>query len=195
MGIQKSLCYIHCSQLQILEKDLQNKYSLILKNEEEFWPLKLRLKWLSLGDRNTQFFSCRYLKRKKEKQNYYAPNSNGTWIENPLDIAREIRNNVISLFFVRVTTTSPHTQLLISLRRFSNNEKETLLPHLLLLKQKKLFGAFIILKLFGEDGLHAIFYQKTWDITKHHIINDIKKYFFQLGKFPLLGVKLPFALY
>jgi hypothetical protein len=55
-GIQKSLSFRPCVVLLDLEKDLTCQYQNILHLEEEFWALKSKLQWSTLGDRNTSFF-------------------------------------------------------------------------------------------------------------------------------------------
>ena len=55
-GIQKYLYFRPCAVFLELEKELSCHYQNILQLEEEFWALKSRLHWSTLGDRNTSFF-------------------------------------------------------------------------------------------------------------------------------------------
>lgn len=52
-----------------LEEELQNKYNKILKNEKEFWQLKSRIDWLSLGDHHTKFFHAATLNKRRKNKN------------------------------------------------------------------------------------------------------------------------------
>ena len=55
-GIQKSLAFRPCIDLMDVESTLTSQYHNILLLKEEFWALKSRLHWATLGDRNTSFF-------------------------------------------------------------------------------------------------------------------------------------------
>ena len=55
-GVQKALAYNPKEFLIQFEKQLIEKYSLIMLQEEELWAIKSLLNWAAFGDCNTSFF-------------------------------------------------------------------------------------------------------------------------------------------
>lgn len=55
-GVQKALAYNPKEFLIQFEKQLIEKYSLIMLQEEELWAIKSWLNWAAFGDCNTSFF-------------------------------------------------------------------------------------------------------------------------------------------
>ena len=55
-GAQKALAYNPKEFLIQFEKQLIEKYSLIMLQEEELWAIKSWLNWAAFGDCNTSFF-------------------------------------------------------------------------------------------------------------------------------------------
>lgn len=91
-GVQKAISFKSDEQLLILEKELQNNYNNIFKNEEELWMLKSRVSWLSLGDKNTKkIHRATLIKRRKNKITQLQIEENN-WIFYPHEIGLEIRN-------------------------------------------------------------------------------------------------------
>lgn len=71
------LCFNLDTQLQKLEKELQQTYCEILREEEELWMLKSRITWLSLGDQNTKFFHRSALIRRRHNKICQLQKNNG----------------------------------------------------------------------------------------------------------------------
>lgn len=65
LSVHKLLCSNNCDQLRILEKQLQDELLALFKSEEEFWFLKSKINWLSLGDKNTIFSRVSWSKEEK----------------------------------------------------------------------------------------------------------------------------------
>lgn len=112
--IQNFLSYYTDNQLLSLEKELQDHYNTILKNEEVFWMLKSRMTWFSLGDKNTNFFHrTTLIKRRRNKITQLLIGEN-SWIYDPCEIGIEIRNSLIATLSQHNTTLQPKTMITFS---------------------------------------------------------------------------------
>ncbi|KAK8639519.1 hypothetical protein V6N13_137894 [Hibiscus sabdariffa] len=80
-GIQKSLCCHPSRFLRRLEPELLVDLEHLLDQEELLWRQKSRSDWISLGDRNTQYFHRRALCRKQRNKITALKISDGSWCD------------------------------------------------------------------------------------------------------------------
>lgn len=126
-GIQKPLCFKIDNQLLKLEKDLQQTYYSILRDEKEFLMLKSRISWLSLGDQNTKFFHRSALIKRRHNKISQLQTNGGDWITSPSDISNEIRNNLTNTFCNILTISQPKYYILDQLPKFMAEQNLTLI--------------------------------------------------------------------
>lgn len=137
---------------------LQNEYANILKNEEEFWMLKSRISWLSLGDKNTSFFhKSAIIRRRKNKINHLQL-ENGTWSLNPQEIGNHIISSLQSTFCDTQPPFLPDENLLLQFQKLTQSNSQHLIDPLDLLEIKNALWNIHPYKTPGDDGFHAAFY-------------------------------------
>lgn len=136
--------------------------------------LKSRISWLSLGDNNTKFFHRWALIKRRTNRITQIHNSEGPWIDNPSDISSEIRNNLINTFCNCPNVSSPQDHILDQLPKLTNQQHLTLSSPLQLYEIKNALWNLHPLKSPGDDGIHAMFYQKNWELINHKLFSDFK---------------------
>ncbi|GLT58776.1 hypothetical protein SLA2020_316440 [Shorea laevis] len=161
VGIQKALQFQNNLFLLNLEKELNQEYQLLLKNEEDLWFLKSRTQWIQDGDRNTKFFHVSTIKRRSYNRIMGLKDLHGTWSYDP----DGIHNIVFSYFKELYTSSLDHSfhDSFTSIVRgpmvdYSEWELLTALPSdaeiWLAVKSMKAWKAP------GPDGLHVAFFLK-----------------------------------
>lgn len=81
-GINEQLERNWSHSLATYEEKLRSELFDILKQEELLWYQKSRKKWLTDGDRNTQFFHVSTMSRRKRNKIDRLQTENGEWVEN-----------------------------------------------------------------------------------------------------------------
>lgn len=141
------------------------------------WMLKSRVTWLSLGDKNTSFFHRSTLIRRRNNRITKLLKNDGTWIINPSDIIHEI-NYYLSNIHAHITLVSPPYQSYIDLiPKLNQEDQNTLTAFPDLIEIKRVVFNLHPYKGPGDDGLHAIFYQRNWDAIKGKLSNEIYNIF------------------
>lgn len=130
-GIQKNPHYCSNDQLIILEKNLNEEYLNILKNEEELWMLKSIVSWLSLEDKNTTFFHKSALIRRRRNKITQLIKQDGTVTQNSLEIGTEILNFLTSVHSQPPPNTSSVFQPPNSLPKIKNEDFHLLISPLI----------------------------------------------------------------
>ncbi|XP_075111507.1 uncharacterized protein LOC142181829 [Nicotiana tabacum] len=163
-GIQKSNAYPFSTFLQNLEANLQAKFSVILKREEDFW-IKSRVSWLCEGDANTRFFHTTTLNRRKRNRILSLTDKVGNQITEPKLIRETTRGYFKNLFTTSHTSStykrcySEGNPLVLT-----NSMRVSLDQPLKYSEIKKAMNCFKPLMALGPDGMHPFFYQKYLSI-------------------------------
>lgn len=147
--------------LQNLEHHLTNKYSNILRLEEDFWKLKSRINWLNDRDANTKYFHLTTIQRRRRNRISALKDTCSNWFFNPTDIHNFIFRYYQNLF----TFEQTHSQYLhndTNSHLLSTGDCYSLGTPLKNSEITQALYSFKPLKALGHDGLHPYFYQKYW---------------------------------
>ncbi|GKV05206.1 hypothetical protein SLEP1_g17240 [Rubroshorea leprosula] len=181
-GIYRSPAFPHSSFLVDLERQLSKEYENILKMEEDLWFMKSRSNWLIEGDRNTKFFHLSTVRHKARNRILGLKDSTGNWIFDPPALSTLIMNYFSGLF-----TTSHELSYSDSFAGIDVSPQAIPLESFQgVLTKDEIWAALHSIKPFkapGPDGVHPLFFQKFWDITKDKLCTDIVQ-IFSIGIIP-----------
>ncbi|KAK5845345.1 hypothetical protein PVK06_001517 [Gossypium arboreum] len=173
--IQKRSNYHGTHHLNQIDLSLHQELENVLHHEELLWRQKAMCDWLKMGDRNTKYFHTRALQRRKNNHIHAIRDSDGNWIYDPKLIEREA-----NVFFQRLYKDVPDPLGTLPPNRF---------PHLdpvdIGFLRKPVSNEEIKVALFdmaplkalGNDGFHALFFQKHWDFIGGTVCDWIKRIF------------------
>ncbi|GKV02365.1 hypothetical protein SLEP1_g14812 [Rubroshorea leprosula] len=175
-GIYRSPAFPHSSFLVHLERQLSKEYENILKMEKDLWFMKSRSNWLIEGDRNTKFFHISTVHHRARNRILGLKDSTGNWIFDPLALSTLIMNYFSGLF-----TTLHELSYSNSFASIDVSPRAIPLESLQGVSTKdEIWAALHSIKPFkasGPDGVHPLFFEKFWDITKDKLCTDIVQIF------------------
>ncbi|XP_072076458.1 uncharacterized protein [Arachis hypogaea] len=93
-GIQQARGYGRIPYLDKLEKEFTEELELILEQEELMWQQRSRQKWITDGDRNTQFYHLKTVQRRRKNRICKLKGEDGRWCEDMEDL----KHKAISYF-------------------------------------------------------------------------------------------------
>lgn len=96
-GVHKQLDVFASSDLIMLEKELQDEYSIILAQEEMMWYQKSRENWVCFGNKNTKFFHTQTIIRRRRNR-IIGLNIDGSWCTNDNSLKQEALHFFRTLF-------------------------------------------------------------------------------------------------
>lgn len=134
-----------------------------MDKEETYWEQRARANWLKFGDRNSSFFHCFATQRKRLNKVSKLEDSRGRVVESDVEIAAVAKEYFEELFSTQ--DVSQVEGVLIGVERCISADLNLSLNRPF--TQEDIYVALKSmspLKVFGEDGLGAIFYQKFWHI-------------------------------
>ncbi|KAH1090414.1 hypothetical protein J1N35_017671 [Gossypium stocksii] len=175
-NIQRTLDLCSSTHLVKKELDIRDELENVLDHKDLLWRQKVRCDWLRLGDRNTKFFHCRTLRRRKFNRITTLHIDNGDWCSD-----NDILQSKVVEFFKRLYGEDPPVLRDIPNVGFpSFNPSETTFLEAAITNEeiKRVLFDMAPLKAPRSDGFHAHFFQSQWDI----IGNDV----FQLDQTRLL---------
>lgn len=82
-GIQLQQSIRYNQYLGELEQALRKECNNVLKQVELFWYQKARTKWLKEEERNTHFFHCSTIIKRRKDKILKLKNNDGEWISDP----------------------------------------------------------------------------------------------------------------
>ncbi|CAN6555765.1 unnamed protein product [Malus baccata var. baccata] len=141
---------------------------LLWRQEECFWQQRSRVQWLKEGDANTKFFHQSTLHRRRRNKVASVKNSQGNWIENPLQVRR-----LFDEYFLDLFTSSGQREwgnLLDCVPpKISGEMNESLLAEVSGDEVRVAALQMGSLKAPGPDGFSGIFYQSNWDTVASEV--------------------------
>lgn len=146
------------------------------REEEEYWKQKSRQLWLTLGDKNTNFFHATTRSRRERNRVSAIETTEGAPVYEDSQIVE-----VISQYFQQIfTSTNPPATEVVNRAitpciSVTTNETLTSLP--LAQEIKEAMFATHPDKAPGPDGFSASFFQSNWDVVGPAIIKEIQSFF------------------
>ncbi|KAG7593815.1 hypothetical protein ISN45_Aa01g026030 [Arabidopsis thaliana x Arabidopsis arenosa] len=168
----------HHGLMRSLKWDLAKAY----REEELYWKLRSKEKWLSEGDRNTKFFHGSVQRRRV--QNRVLSLFDDNEIE---QFAEGSKGEIAVEYFRKMFTSSNPSLILEALHRMVPRVTTSMNTEL----TKTVTSEEIKKAVFsirgdstpGVDGMSAHFYQTYWDIVGPQVIDEVQR-FFQSGILP-----------
>ncbi|KAH7847914.1 hypothetical protein Vadar_031561 [Vaccinium darrowii] len=162
-------------QIHALEKELGEAWV----QEEKFWRQKARILWMVEGDRNTSFFHAKVTQRRKRNAIAGIQNSDGSWCDDPEDIAKEFVQYFHQLFQSEGTNHIPEVVDTIK-ARVTEQMNQSLTRMVTYSEIRQALFDIDPTKAPGTDGMTAGFYQKYWEVVGADVVNAVQQ-FFQTG--------------
>ncbi|KAA3469259.1 LINE-1 reverse transcriptase isogeny [Gossypium australe] len=162
-SIQKAMEHSSSSSLANLEMEARDELENVLNHEELLWRQKARCDWLQFRDRNTKFFHCRTMQRRKFNRILALRISNGEWRSEQNTLSDEAVK-----FFEDLYGENPNpmpdvpSDIFTSLKE---NDIDFLNKPVLNDEIKKALFDMAPLKAPRSDGFHALFFQSQWDLV------------------------------
>ncbi|KAK2441392.1 hypothetical protein QL285_012694 [Trifolium repens] len=189
-GIQSALERVDSARLVYLQRDLQQDYDMILRQEEIHWYQKAREDWIKLGDRNTKFFHTKTVMRRKRNKIHGLHLPNGIWCSDENTLRDEAQNYFKNLF-CSINPSSLHgmhdglhgpllnEEACQSLTKQVTNDEVTQA-----LNQMHPFKAP------GPDGFQGMFFKQYWHFIGDDVVRLISTAFETSGFPPSLAETL-----
>lgn len=175
-GIQKKTLLEKHTGLLNLEKRLQKELDEVLHQEELHWYQKSGEEWITSGDRNTHFYHMATIIRRARKKITGMRNDNGDLITNKDEIKEMIKS-----YFINQFDKDDNCDVVAALKGyFPNINSATRLEVMKPVSTEDITKAVKEMaptKALGPDGLHAIFYQKMWEIVGDSVVNMANEFF------------------
>ena len=133
-------------------------------DEELLWFQNSREEWLSWGDRNTKFYHASTIIRRSMNKIEALKDSKGDWIADPAGLENLVLDYFKSLFTKQVGDQR-HIIFPQSFPRLSNEQDKMLKKPFSTDEIKTTLFDMASFKALGIDGMHAGFFQSSWEIV------------------------------
>jgi hypothetical protein len=100
-GINNNLVQGENDRLRILKIELELEYNQIVHQEESYWMLQAKNKWLSQGDANTKFFHQSSITRRRRNHIMALKNASDDWVYDDSDL-----QDLVTNFFKELYTSN-----------------------------------------------------------------------------------------
>ncbi|KAF6170652.1 hypothetical protein GIB67_001908 [Kingdonia uniflora] len=134
--------------------------------EEMFWRQKLRVNWLTEGDRNTKFFHMQTLSQRKKNSIDWFRDESGSWTGDPSEIGqiflRDMARNFQTSNPVDVPEFIHHFGMCIT-----EEDNSTLTRVVTPEEIKFALDSIGPYKAPGPDGFPALFFQQSWEFWSY----------------------------
>ncbi|XP_050207383.1 uncharacterized protein LOC126656807 [Mercurialis annua] len=159
-------------------RELEDKLSVEVQREEQFWAQKARTNWLKWGDKNTSYFHAKVIQRRRKNNIMQLNDGDGNSCKDQsgiiaiaLDYFKNIyktcRPNHEDIARATAGITPKVTQVMNRqlIRPFSEDEI------------RKAAFAIDPDKAPGLDGMTGLFFQANWEVVKSDVCAGIKSFF------------------
>lgn len=155
------------------EEILKYKLEKLENQRDLYWQQRAKVHWLHHGDRNTKFFHKHASERRRQNMIRKLVKEDGSVVEEKGEIHALITNFYKTLF--QSNAGDRFEELLQQLPTRVNAEMNGLLMKDYSNEEiKKALDDMGDLKAPGPDGMPALFYKKSWDITGEDVGREVK---------------------
>jgi hypothetical protein len=154
---------------------LRRKLNNLLEKEERMWRQRLRISWLTLGDRNTKYFRGKASQRRRRNLISRLCDDRGGWQESNEGIAELMIRYYNTLF----TTSNPTNleEVVENVPKVVTEEmNNNLIREFKAEEVEQAIHQMTPSKAPGPDGMPPIFYQKYWHVIGSDVITAVLSY-------------------
>nr|KYP46870.1 Transposon TX1 uncharacterized [Cajanus cajan] len=181
VGDFNSVLYPHeregspCHSLPTLQRNLWKDLETILFQEELLWYQKSRSKWLTFGDRNTHFFHCSTIIRRRKNHILSIQDTNGSWVYTKDNLESMVTNFYRDLF----SSDGGYQPLPLSnlFPKLNEVQLQELSKEVCSYEIRRTLLSMGNFKAPGEDDLHAAFYKHQWDVVGSSLCQHVQDCF------------------
>ena len=157
---------------------IQDQLGIAFREEESFWRLKSRDKWMAGGDKNSKFFQASVKANRVKNSLSFLVDENG--FEQTLN--RE-KGKIAKQFFENLFTSSYPANMDSVLEGFPNRVTQDMNYVLTQeVTEQEIYNVVFSINAesaSGPDGFTAAFFETHWLLVKDQIIADIMGFFIQ----------------
>lgn len=111
--IQRALESSQSPSLEKLERKLLDELDELLEHEETYWRQKVRVKWITEGERNTRFFYSSVVARRRCNRILQLKDGNGEWCADE----KKLKEQVVE-FYGTIYSKEPHCHAMYAIGGF-----------------------------------------------------------------------------
>ncbi|RYQ80302.1 hypothetical protein Ahy_Scaffold1g106806 [Arachis hypogaea] len=143
---------------QVRKCQIKEKISQLWRQEEKYWGMRSRLKWLKWGDKNSSFFHATTIQRRNRNKVERLKDKEGQWVSGKDRIL-----NIVEEHFTKLFTSSVKSDFRDCINRISKRVTQDMNEQLIeKISEKEIEEALFSmgsLKVPGPDNLNGLFYQ------------------------------------
>ena len=178
LEIEESKLRPNLLRLPVMNTELEKAF----QEDEAFWNKKSKNSWLCVGDKNTKVFHG-WVESRKMKNKIHSL-LNGSGMEH---FSKDMKGKIVVDYFselFQLNGLADPTELLEGmLPRVMDRMNRELIKPVSDAEIKRAVKAIKSDNTPGVDGMTGQFFQKFWNITSHHVTQEVRK-FFDSGQLP-----------
>ncbi|XP_010468779.1 PREDICTED: uncharacterized protein LOC104748899 [Camelina sativa] len=156
--------------------DLTSRLREAYRDEEIYWYLKSRNRWMRVGDKNTKYFHAQTKQRRARNRIVGLYDRNNVWSTKDDDICK----TAVSYFEDLFTSISPDSfeEALSEIEGVITEEiNDRLTAPATEAEVRKVLFMMHPDKAPGPDGMTALFFQKAWGVVKADLVSTVNQFF------------------
>ena len=159
-------------------QSIKGEIQCLWAQEEKYWGLRSRLKWLKWGDKNSNFFHATTVQRRDRNRIQRLQHTTGEWIEGQEEVTGHIMEHFRKIY-QSDDTHDFHSCLDAIPQLVDDNMNAELCKEVSDSKIKEATFSLGALKAPGCDGFNGLFYQNHWDVVGPTVCEVVKMFFLE----------------
>lgn len=145
------------------------------RQEEMYWSMRSRIKWMRWGDQNTKFFHAMTVQRRVRNRISMLRTDDNTWSREPSTIKQHIRDFYQSLY--TAVGEGNYQPILDQCITLVNDEmNESLIKPISEEEVRDTVFQLGPTKAPGPNGLNGLFYQSQWSVVHEDIFSLVDSF-------------------